>query len=314
MSYSITIIILTYNEEANLPGLLTSLSGINAHTFAVDSFSTDKTIEILTENKIDYLQHPFDNYSHQRNWAQENNPFKTPWVLHLDAGERLTDEFVYWIKHTFDPSDPSIDGFIFSRRTMIFGKEIKYGGQYPQYHLRLFRPEKGKCEDKMYDQHFFIEGNTKVIKKRVDIIDTVMDNWQTFIVGHARWAVFEAMQQMVAESKVKSEKVGVVKPKFFGSPIEQKRWLKNNVFQKTPLFLRSVLFFIYSYIFKFGFLDGKTGLAFHFIQKMWFRFLVDAVILELKMKIRTRKCSLEDIIRKEYPANYLKLLTYLRNS
>ena len=311
MENVITIIILTFNEEANLPGLLTSLKGIHANIFVVDSYSTDKTLSILEENNITYVQHPFENYSHQRNWAQDNNPFKSSWVLHLDAGERLTKEFVEWVQKSFDPND-SVDGYIFSRRTMIFGKEIKYGGQYPQYHLRLFKPEKGRCEDKMYDQHFYIKGNTKVIKNRVDIIDTVMENWQTFIVGHARWAVFEAMQQIVSETKLTQEKKGVVVAKFFGSPIEQKRWLKNNIFQKTPLFLRAILFFIYSYFLKFGFLDGKTGLAFHFIQKLWFRFQVDAVILELKTKMKTQHVSLDEIICNEYPENYQVLLFKLK--
>jgi glycosyltransferase involved in cell wall biosynthesis len=311
MNYSITIIILTYNEEANLPGLLKSIEGVNAHVFAVDSFSTDKTISLLSERGIQHIQHPFENYSHQRNWAQENNPYKTPWVLHLDAGERLTDEFVQWLQKSFNADEKNVDGYIFSRRTMIFGKEIKYGGQYPQYHLRLFRPEKGRCEAKMYDQHFFIEGNTKVIKNRVDIIDTVMDNWQAFIVGHARWAVFEAMQQVVSANKAQS-KEGIVKANLWGSPIERKRWLKNNIFQKSPLFLRAFLFFIYSYFFKFGFLDGKTGLAFHFIQKLWFRFQVDAVILEFNTKMKKRNCSLETIVKDEYPENFQKLLSKIQ--
>lgn len=88
----ITFIILTYNEEKNIGDLLDNLKGIPGEILVVDSYSKDKTIDIVKERDVCYLQHPFENYSVQRNWAQENNPFKTDWVFHLDADERLTDE------------------------------------------------------------------------------------------------------------------------------------------------------------------------------------------------------------------------------
>jgi glycosyltransferase involved in cell wall biosynthesis len=306
MIYPVTAIILCYNEEANLPDLIKSMKEINVNLFAVDSYSSDNTLKILAENNIPFIQHTFENYSRQRNWAQDNMPFKTEWVLHLDSGERLTKEFVQWFNNSFDPLR-SVDGYIFSRRTMIFGKEVKYGGQYPQYHLRLFKTEKGRCEDKLYDQHFYLNGTSEVVRGHVDIIDTVMENWHAFIVGHARWAVFEATEQLSGK-----EDSGKVKASLTGSPIEQKRWLKNNLFQKSPIFLRAFLFFIYRYFFRLGFLDGKTGLAFHFLQGCWFRFLVDAVMLELKTKMKLQNISLEEIIQKEYGDKYPQLVNELK--
>ena len=307
MAHPITIIVLAFNEEANLPDLFTSLKDIKVNLFAVDSYSTDRTVELLEQNNFTVLQHPFKNYGVQRNWAQSNNPFKSPWVLHLDAGERLTSEFVEWLNNSFDPSKP-VDGYIFSRRTMIFGNEVKHGGQYPQYHLRLFNPEKGRCEEKFYDQHFYVDGTTEVIKKHVDIIDTVMENWQTFTIGHARWAVFEAIEQ-IAKSGTDA---GNVKASLFGSPIEQMRWWKTRVFQKTPPFLRALLFFIYRYFFRLGILDGMTGLAWHFLQGFWFRFLIDAVVLEFKTKMKKQGLTLDEIVEKEYGEKYSNLLKSIR--
>ena len=298
----LTIIILTYNEEKNIQDCLDSIKSTNANIFVVDSFSTDATLNIFKKRKINYTQHPFENYAAQRNWAQLNNPFQTEWVLHLDAGERLSSEMVNWLNNDFQPTTET-NGFMFSRRTMIFGKWVKYGGHYPNYHLRLYRTKKGKCENKLYDQHFFVNGHTAVLKPGIDIIDTVMSSWQEFTLGHARWAVFEAIE--IIE---KTKKTGEVKASLSGSPIEKRRWLKSNLFEKSPLFLRSLLYFMYRYFFRLGFLDGLTGLTFHFLQGFWFRFLIDATVLELKTKMEKENISLPGLIARDYDPKYLRIL------
>lgn len=299
-----TIIILTFNEETNLPACLKSFEGLDVNVFVVDSYSTDKTIEFLEAAKINYVQHPFENYAAQRNWALANNPFNEEWVFQLDAGERFTPELVNWLNHHFDPEHSAVDGYMFSRRTMIFDKEVRHGGQYPNFHLRLFRSSKGKCEEKLYDQHFVVNGKTQVIKNRVDIIDTVLDSWHNFVQAHNRWALYEAIEIVQKNQK----DAGEVKLRFWGTPIERQRWLKNNIFQKAPLFSRSFMFFIYRYFFRLGFLDGKTGLAFHFLQGFWFRFLIDANVMEIRNKLPGYNFSLKALVQTEYGDRFLKLV------
>lgn len=280
-----TIILLTYNEEQNLPECLDSMAQLKAPIFAVDSYSNDRTLDILEAHHIPYLQHPFENYACQRNWAQANSPFDTEWVFHLDAGERLTPELVQWLNDKFDPN-AEVEGYMFSRRTLFFGKWIKYGGHYPNYHLRLYRKNHGHCENKVYDQHFIVNGEKKVVPAGIDIIDTVTDTIKNFTVSHARWAQLEAAE-IVSSQKMKGE----VNARFFGSPIERRRWLKNNLFQKTPLFIRSFMYFFYRYFLKLGFLDGRLGLVFHFLQGFWFRFLIDAMVLELSSNKPRKKLN-----------------------
>ncbi|HEY4785460.1 MAG TPA: glycosyltransferase family 2 protein [Bacteroidales bacterium] len=304
MQNRLTVILLTFNEEQNLPECFESIKTLNANLFVVDSFSTDGTVEFLKKNQINYVQHPFENYANQRNWAQQHNPFNTEWVFHLDAGERFTEELTDWLKNKFDPENNLADGYMFSRRTMIFGKEVYHGGQYPNFHLRLFRAVKGKCEEKLYDQHFVVAGNVKAIKHRIDIIDTVLDSWHNFIEAHNRWALYEAIEIV----KQNQADTGEVKSRLFGSPIERRRWFKNNIFQKAPLFIRSLLFFLYRYIFRFGFLDGKTGLAFHFLQGFWFRFLIDANVLEIRVKLPTYHNSLKELVFHEYGEKFVRLV------
>ncbi|MBN8704489.1 MAG: glycosyltransferase family 2 protein [Bacteroidetes bacterium] len=276
MSTDLTILILTFNEEKNLPECLASLNGIEAKILAVDSFSTDSTLEILKKHEIPFLQHEFGNYSLQRNWAQQQ--IKTEWVLHIDADERLTPEFVTWYNKSFKELSHNASGFMFSRKTMFMNRWIRFGGHYPNFHLRLFKTSFVKCEEKAYDQHFIqcAPGNIDVIK-HADIINVVSESLSAFTAQHNKWATSEA-NEIFYSKKVDGE---VVSAKFFGTPIERRRWLKTKLFMKSPLFVRPVAYFIYRYFFRFGFLDGTPGLIFHFLQGFWFRFLVDAKVYEL---------------------------------
>ncbi|WP_157976057.1 glycosyltransferase family 2 protein [Lewinella sp. IMCC34191] len=293
MKNALTVVILTFNEEANIGNCLDSLEGVKAPIFVVDSFSTDRTLTILEERGIRYVQHPFKNYAAQRNWAQENVPFGSEWVLHLDAGERLTPGMVSWINNSFDPTVAGIDGYMFARRAIFMGRWIKYGGYHPIYHLRLYRKHLGHCENKVYDQHFVVEGTTQLAANGADLEDGVMSSLRDFTVSHARWAVFEAVESILAEKET-----GEVNARLLGNPIERKRWLKSRVFQRSPLFLRSFLYLFHRYIIKLGFLDGKEGLIFHFLQGFWFRFLVDSTIFEIKREMLTR--PLEEVVREKY--------------
>ncbi|MCB0640997.1 MAG: hypothetical protein KDC44_05130, partial [Phaeodactylibacter sp.] len=153
---------------------------------------------------------------------------------------------------------------------------------------------------KVYDQHFVVDGKKEAVKAGVDIIDTVTDTLLNFTRGHAKWALFEAI-----EIVSKAQEKGDVQARFFGNPIERRRWLKNNIFQKTPLFLRALLYFLYRYFIRLGFLDGKMGLVFHFLQGGWFRFLVDANVLELRHRLATEGKSLEELVRQHYGETFL---------
>lgn len=276
MLEDLTVIILTYNEENNLPNLLKSLQGVTKNIYVVDSYSTDKSLEILSDSGITYSQHEFENYSLQRNYAQKANPFKTKWVLHLDADEPITSELKSWLVTDFKSLKNDFDGFMFSRKTIFLGRWIKHGGQYPNYHLRLFKTQLGWCENKAYDQHYIVDGLTKKIQG-ADIYNTVANDLDDFITSHNRWATKEANEICTTMD------AGEVKANLFGTPIERIRWLKLNVFQKSPLFLRSFLYFFYRYIIRLGFLDGKQGLIFYVLQSFWFRFIVDAKVFETRI-------------------------------
>lgn len=289
MRPTLTVIVLTYNEEANLPACLRSLAGLDCEVFVVDSGSADRTREIAVASGAQVLDHPFENYAAQRNWAQDNLPIRSDWLLHLDADERLTPDLVEEIREMLgvkrEAETEAVDGFLLRKRTFFMGRWIRHGGHYPSYHLRLFRRGKGFCEERLYDQHFIASG--KIAKLNNDYLDVLCSNIDTWIARHTRWAELEAKELLNGDHGN-----GQVRSAFFGNPIERRRWLRNGLYGRAPLFVRPFLYWIYRYFFRLGFLDGKEGFIFHFLQGFWFRLLVDIKLDEIrgrKSEVRGQK-------------------------
>lgn len=273
----VSLIILTFNEEKNIKACLESALDFAEEIFVVDSGSTDATLDFLKNYPVKVFHHPFENYSKQRNWAFEHIPISCEWILNMDADHRLTEAFKSDVQELFAQGiDPQINGILASRKTIFMDKWIKHGGHYPTYHAVLFRKGKGKCEDKVYDQHFKVEGDTLIIKG--DIIDLITDSLSTFTQRHNHWSNLEALE--LFQEKTHAE--GTIKASLKGkNPIAKRRYLKN-IYERMPLFVRPFLYFVVRYFFRLGFLDGKSGLIFHFLQCFWFRFLIDAKIYELQ--------------------------------
>ena len=281
----VTVVVLTYNEESHLPDLFASLRDLDCCVVVVDSGSTDRTIEIAKSAGADVLHHPFEHYAAQRNWAQERLPPDADWVLHMDADEQLTPELAADIDRVLRSPPQGIDGFMVRKRTVFMGRWIRHGGHYPSYHLRLFRKALGRCEDRLYDQHFVVGGRAARLEH--DLIDTVMTDLTTWSLRHIRWAELEAREMMAGQA----EAVGQVQPRLFGNPIQRRRWLRRSVYARAPLFLRAWAYWAYRYFLRLGFLDGKEGLIFHFLQGCWLRFLTDAKLYEARQQQRAAKTA-----------------------
>ncbi len=280
----ISVIILTFNESRNITDCLESVRDFTDDIIIVDSGSTDDTLIKAAPYKPSVYNHAFENYSAQRNWAFENVTARYDWILNMDADHRLTPELVLELGQHFKEGQLNgINGFMASRRTMFMGRWIKHGGHYPVYHGIIFRKGYGYCEHKEYDQHFIIEGPSKTL--RGDIIDIITDSLTTFVTRHNKWATLEANDIMKS-----GELAGKIRPDKKGNLMEQRRYQRMKYY-RYPIFWRVFLYSFYRYILKRGFLDGKPGLIFHFLQGFWFRFLVDAKIYEAAQKSRVKDSS-----------------------
>jgi len=274
----ISVIVLTHNEESNIESCLRSVVPWSGEVFIVDSGSTDRTLEIAAKYTDKIFSHPFENYSRQRNWAQVSLPLRFNWVFHIDADERVSSALRSKLQVFFrkNISNQSVAGILVRRRIEFLGRHIKHGGIYPTYHCRIFKRELGRCEDREYDQHFFVDGPT--VRIEGDLVESTASSLSSWTAKHNRWAEMEA-RHLVKNSTC--AKRGLVEPKLAGSPIERRRWLRF-YYEKSPLFVRALLYFCARYFLKGGFLDGIPGLIYHVLHGFWFRFYVDACYYEIK--------------------------------
>ena len=272
---TLSVVLLSFNSEATLGATLASAGLVSDDIHVVDSGSIDKTLAIAAAAGARVVQHPFENYGRQRNWAIDNLPLKYAWQLHLDADERLTPELADRINALKTGFPAGTDGYFIPRLTYFLDHPIRHGGMYPIWHMRLFRTGKGRCEDRKYDQHFRCDGPTAKIDAAM--IDDVRMSLTEWTARHNRWADAEA------DELLNPSEAGVIAGRFAGDPVQRKRALRGG-YNRAPLFLRAFGLFFYRYVLRLGFLDGMPGLIFFVLQTFWFRFLVDAKIYERRMK------------------------------
>jgi glycosyltransferase involved in cell wall biosynthesis len=266
----ISVIILTFNSQATIGATLESARLVSDDIHVVDSFSTDRTLDIARLAGVHVVQHPFENYGAQRNWAIETLALRHDWQLHLDADERLSDELVAMLPGlTRTGQSEGVVGYYIPRLVHFHRRPLRHGGMYPIYHLRLFRRGRGRCETRKYDQHFQVDGPTANLDApMIDDIRLPLGEWTA---RHNRWADMEVDEILNPDSAAIAGGTG--------NPVAEKR-SQRDFYYRQPMFLRAFLLFLYRYIWKRGFLDGTEGLIFYVLQTFWFRFLVDAKLYE----------------------------------
>lgn len=271
----ISAVILAYNEERNLAPCLSSLSSWVAELYVVDSGSTDMTTGIAARYGACVVTHPFETHARQWTWALSNLPIQYEWVLGLDADQRVSPELATELEELFGAHHEhlnGIDGLFIKRRQIFRGRWIKHGGYYPKYLLKLFRRSAVHLdENDLMDHHFYVSGATRNLEH-----DLVEDNRNEadisfWIRKHNRYAVLHAREEYLRRQEATRWQI---LPRLFGNPDERTTWLKQRWYT-MPLYLRPFLYFVYRYFIRLGFMDGKQGLIFHFLQGFWYRLLVD---------------------------------------
>lgn len=290
----IAVVILTYNEELHIRRCLDNIKSFAKEIYIIDSFSTDRTIEIANEYpSVTVLQHKWENnHAKQFNWGLANAPITAKWILRLDADEYLTPELINELDEKLDTLDNNITGISFNLRRYFMGEWLKRG-IYPIKLIRCFRRGKAKCEQRLMDEHIeLLEGVCTEFK--YDFVDENLNNLSWFCQKHINYAIREAASLLDIEYDLTGnyQKIDNL---HISEQALQKRKLKHK-YAKQPLFVRSFAYFIYRYFIKGAFLEGKTGFIWTFMQGWWYRTLVDVKVYEVK-----RKCS-----NKEEIIQYLK--------
>jgi len=274
-----SFVILTYNEEAHLPRLLKSISGLNAETFVLDSGSTDNTVRVCERYGVKVACHPFENHPKQWDAALKTFSFNTPWLICLDADQIVTPELYDRLQQFQDLDHADVDGIYFNRKNYFKGQWLRYGGYYPKYLLKMFRTGRGFSDlHENMDHRFVVPGKTVIWHKGHILEENLKENEISFWISkHNRYSDLLAHEEVERINKLRKQ---TIKPNMFGNPDQRTAWLKN-LWWRLPRFLRPFFYFTYRIIFQLGILDGRTGILFHFLQGFWFRIIVDVKIEEI---------------------------------
>ncbi len=268
-----TAIIMTKNEEKNIVDCLKSMESFAKRCVVIDCGSTDKTVELAKENGADIYFHEFEYYAKQFNWGIDNCDIDTEWIIRLDADERFPDELNEEIEKLIeDNRDNPMNGITIEADLFFLGRCMKHGIRCKRK-MMMFKRSCGRIEDRRRDAHSVIsEGYSISTKNKFLHYDfKSLDNY----IKRYNWYATREMQDYIdykkgeAGTEIETDKA-----------IQQQRKKKFGVYYKAPKFFRAWLWFLYNYIFRGGFLDGKEGLAFCFLECYWYRFLVDAKIFE----------------------------------
>lgn len=275
----ICAVVLTHNEERNLPKCLASLAGKASEIVVVDSFSTDSTLQIAATYTDKIVQHAYEGHPQQWDWTLKNAPIGAEWVFAIDADFVVTPAL--WDDLAKKIRDPNVDAYYVRHREVFRGKRISFGGVYPNRWLRIFRKSKVKVDlNELVDIHFFIDGPAGSIEFDVEEQNYKDDNIYFWIQKQNTFAKRHAAEEIDRKGRVVLDPV---KPNYFGSPDQRKLFLKR-IWYRLPLYVRPFLYFFYRYVLRLGFLDGKEGFVYHFTQGFLYRLLVDINIDELQSK------------------------------
>ncbi|MDC1018378.1 glycosyltransferase family 2 protein [Pseudomonadales bacterium] len=288
----LVVIILTLNEQMHIKRCIESVRSIASEVFIIDCFSDDGTVKEAKAAGATVLQHKWINHSDQFNWALSQLPKDTDWVLRLDADETLQDALVTEINTSLPFMSEAISGVSLPRRITFQGKLLRFGGIFPAHILRLFRYGRGKCEDRWMDEHIIVDGD--IIGFKNGIIDDNLKPIGWWIDKHNGYASKEALEILNSRwnflKKDESRNLRHVKQAFL------KRLIKNTVYSRVPFGVRAFIYFLYRYFIRLGFLDGRSGFAFHFLQGFWYRYLVDLKVNEVERLVRDGEYVLESAI------------------
>ena len=277
---SISTIILTFNEEKHIERCIKNAKQFSKDIYLVDSFSSDNTVAIAKELGAKVYQNKWENnYAKQFNWGLENLPITTEWVFRLDADEYLMPELIQEINQKLPSLDGIVSGVVFERK-MYFLDTLMDKGMLQMNMLRLFKYEHGFCEERWMDEHIVLTQG-KSIQFDGYFVDHNLNPLGWWIQKHNNYAIREAVDLLNLEYQFIVPKTEQGKQYEMSSDAQSKREKKKK-YAKLPLFWRSFIYFVYRYIFKLGFTQGKEGFLWHFLQGWWYRTLVDAKVYEVK--------------------------------
>jgi len=268
----ISVLILTLNEEINLPGCLESVSWCD-DIVVFDSYSTDRTLEIAKAFGARIVQRKFDNWSAHQNWAVENISFKHPWVYYTDADERIPADLKEELLSISSDGSRMEVAYRLRFKNMFMGKWNKHSSLYPTWVLRFFRPENVRWE-RLCNPVAIVDGKEGKLNSHFE--------HYSFNKGLADWIHKHNCYSSMEAKALIQEVQGRLRfnDLFSGKPAVRRKFLKQLAFRMP---CRPFVVFCYLYFVRMGFLDGMPGLTYCRLRAMY-EYMIDLKVIELRRK------------------------------
>jgi glycosyltransferase involved in cell wall biosynthesis len=260
----ISVLILTKNEQQDLPGCLQSVAwSDDLHVY--DSVSTDETVAIAKRFGATVTQRPFDNWASHQNWGLKNIDFKHPWVFYIDADERMTPELIQAVQAAVAAPGDNV-AFCMQRRDFFLGTWIKHVQTSPFY-MRLFQAEKMRYE-RLVNPISIADGPVGQVVGYLDHFpfSKGIGHW---VDRHNGYSHFEAQQ--IINNRKAGDSFNWVKA-LTAKDFHQRRFHQKELFYRLPF--RPLVKFLILYVFKRGFLDGRAGFTYAVLQSIYEYFIV----------------------------------------
>lgn len=255
---AVSVIILTLDEEIHLPSCLDALSWCD-DVIVVDSFSTDRTKAVCEQRGARFFQNRFKGFGSQRNWALDNTNPLHPWILILDADERVTPELAHELGAiaAADPAD--VGAWRVRRRFYMWGRWLRYSSLYPTWVVRFIRKDRVRYVDRGHAETQTVTGATRDL--RHDLIDENLKGIDEWFERQNRYSRREAEMEF-------NQHGGDLRliALFARDPLERREALKRLAWRLPA---RGIFYFLYSYIWRRGFLDGRDGYIFCRMRAMY---------------------------------------------
>ena len=269
---TVSVLILTLNEEINLPGCLESVAWSD-DIVVFDSLSTDRTVEIAEEFGAKVIQRKFDNYANQRNAALNDVKYKHPWILMVDADERPTPELVKEIHKVLNSGDRNITLYRTRRKDMFLGKWLKRSSGYPTWFGRLFKKGTVRVVREI-NEEYHTDGEIGHLQEH--LVHYAFNKGIAFwLERHNRYSTMEA--ETLVEEVQGNLRLGDL---FSSDPTVRRKFLKQLAFRMP---FRPFLVFCYLYFARMGFLDGIPGLTYCRLRAIY-EYMIDLKVKELRKR------------------------------
>lgn len=275
----ITAIVLTKNEELNIEKCILSIRAIVKRIIVIDSFSDDRTVEIATENGAEVYQHEFENQSKQFIYGLTKFCIQTTWVLRIDADEELTSDVRDEVEYLCNTNmNTDVNGIVLRFEINFMGRQLKHGGVYPFKKLNVFKYGIGYMEERCMDEHIVLKAG-RYVETKTDCIHKDYKDITYWINKHNLYASREVQDYLADRNECKNLEG-------YETGAKLKRIIKYKVYYRLPVGTRAHLYYWYRYYVKLGFLDGKEGKIYAFMQAYWYRYLVDVKIWEREKRFK----------------------------